>query len=59
MRDSWASDVPVSKPVPPDPDQPVLVDLGGFGYTTGGISHNLTDGDLEAIFTPLYAPEGQ
>jgi hypothetical protein len=53
----WSSDVPVSQPVPYDHAQPVLVDFGGFGFTTGGIAVNLADADLEAVYAPWYAPE--
>lgn len=53
----WSSDVEVSQPIPPE-GREVLVDLGGFGFTSGGIAHNLTEAEREAIFTPTYAPEG-
>lgn len=56
---TWSCDVPVSRPVPPDDDQPVMVDFGGFGFTTGGIVHNLTSVDVERIFIPTYAPAGE
>lgn len=54
----WASDAPVSQPEPIDPERPVLVDLGGIGFTSGGLAHGLSNTDLEEIFTPRYAPEG-
>lgn len=57
-RDTWSSDVPVSKPIPTT-DRPIMVDFGGFGFTTGGLAHNATQDDLDAIFFPLFAPEGQ
>lgn len=52
----WASDVAISMPVPPS--GPVLAELGGFGFTLGGIAHNLTEGDVDALGTPFFAPEG-
>lgn len=53
----WSSDVPISRPVPYNEAQPVMVDLGGFGFTTGGLVVNLSEADDEAIFTPFYAPQ--
>lgn len=54
----WATDTAVSRPEPMDPDAPVVVNFGGIGFTTGGMAHNLTQADVEDIFTPYYAPEG-
>lgn len=54
----WATDTAVSQPEAVDPGQPILVDLGGIGFTSGGLAHVLTNVDLEEIFTPHYAPEG-
>lgn len=51
----WGSDVPISQPLAPDED--VLVDFGGFGFSTRGMVHNLSDSDAEEMFTPTYAPE--
>lgn len=53
----WGSDVPISMPVPPE-DRPVLVDFGGFGFSTGGITHNITAADREEMFTPFFKPPG-
>ncbi len=58
MNSGWASDVKVSMPKPVDAKQPVLVDLGGFGFTAGGLTHNLTDSDVDYLSTPFFAPEG-
>lgn len=55
---AWASDVPVSMPQPYRPDMPVLVDMGGFGFTEGGIAHNLSAADAEAMALPFFAPDG-
>lgn len=56
MKEMWASDTPISQPVPPD--KRVLVDFDGFGFTMGGPCHNLTEGESEEIFVPTIAPEG-
>ncbi len=56
---SWASDVPVSMPVPYRPDEPVVVDMGGFGFTLGGVAHNISEADVEEWMTPVFAPEGE
>lgn len=54
----WASDVAISQPSGPPSDRPVLVDFGGLGFTTGGIAHNITEAEREALFTPFFAPQG-
>lgn len=58
-REKWGSDVPVSAPHPPPADVPVHVDFGGFGFSTNGMVHNITQPDLEDMLTPFYSPEGQ
>lgn len=58
MNIGWASDVKISMPVPPKVDQPVLIDLGGFGFTAGGLAHNVSKADVEEIFTPFFTPDG-
>lgn len=54
---NWSSDVAVSKPRPYSADRPVLVDFGGFGFTTGGIAHNVTEDQVEEQFMPVFSPE--
>jgi len=54
---SWSSNTPISRPVP-ETSRKVAVDFGGFGFTTGGITHNITAVEAEAIFLPTFAPEG-
>lgn len=54
----WASDTSVSRPEPVTQALPVLVDMGGFAMTAGGLVHNITRDDIEDIFLPVYAPEG-
>jgi hypothetical protein len=51
----WGSDVPISMPEPPR--RPIMVNFGGFGMTTGGIAHNITEADIEEMFTPFFGPE--
>ena len=58
MITPWAADVKVSMPPGVDAKMPVLVDLGGFGFTAGGLAHNVTDADVEFLSTPFYAPDG-
>jgi hypothetical protein len=33
-----------------------LVDFGGFCFTAGGISHNVTQADLDELAFPAFAP---
>lgn len=54
---NWSSDVAVSKPRAYSMDRPVLVDFGGFGFTTGGLAHNITEAEAEEQFIPIFAPE--
>jgi hypothetical protein len=54
----WASDTPISRPEAIRPEAPMLVDLGGFAMTAGGLAHGASADDIEEIFTPTYAPEG-
>jgi hypothetical protein len=54
--DDWGSDVRISQPQPADPDIPVVVDLGGFGFTPNGLVHNITSTEVEEVFSPTFAP---
>lgn len=56
--DNWGTDTTVSLPSVPSEDYPMLVDLGGsgFGFTAGGICHNVTQADIEELATPPMAP---
>jgi len=56
MPDAFATDGPISLPVPPT--RPVLVDFGGFGFTTGGLAHNITTATIEDIFANFFQPPG-
>jgi hypothetical protein len=53
---SWGTDTEISLPEPPRPHMPAVVDLGGFAFTAGGISHNVTQAELEELATPTFAP---
>jgi hypothetical protein len=53
---SWASDTAISMPSPVDTNSPIRVDFLGFGFTSNGIAHNLTEADWEALSTPTIAP---
>lgn len=53
---TWSSDVPVSAPRPYTRERPVLVDFGGFGFTTGGIAINVSESDIEEAFSPFFEP---
>lgn len=56
---NWLADTDVSMPVPPRDDQPVILDLGGgFGFTTGGLVHNITQTQRDLLMLPAFAPEG-
>lgn len=51
----WAADTPISMP---EPNENVLVSFGGFGFTNGGIAHDLSQPDWESYAMPTYGPEG-
>lgn len=50
---TWASDVPVSMPVPLDHEG--IVPMGGFIFTDRGLFHEITAATLEDM-TPSFAP---
>lgn len=54
----WSTDTFISQPLPASKEMPVLVSFGGFGFTSGGIAHDVTEAQVEEIFTPMFAPEG-
>lgn len=55
---NYGADGMISLPSAPTTDLPMLVDLGGsgFGFTAGGICHNITESQLEELRTPSFAP---
>ena len=52
-QDDWASDGVISMPSAPPTKIPCLVDMGGFGFTKGGICHSISETDIDAILSPL------
>jgi hypothetical protein len=56
MAKAWATDTNVSLPLGPPANRPMAVDLGGFIFTTGGISHPLNPSDAQEIIANLYSP---
>jgi len=54
---TWASDVPVSMPVPLDHEG--LVPMGGFIFTARGLFHEITEAtaeDMAPSFAPVFDP---
>lgn len=57
-RDRWASDTPVSAPVPDDSlGQRVQADLGGFIFTPAGIALPVNRTLYEDRYQPLWASQ--
>ena len=54
----WSSDTTPSMPLPMRAELPVKIDFGGFGFTYGGIQHNLNEDEYENILMPAFAPQG-
>jgi hypothetical protein len=52
----WGTDTPISMPEPLTTVQQIYVDMGGFGFTAGGIAHNFREADLEVYATPTFLP---
>jgi len=50
----WIADTAPSMPVPPS--RPVVVDLGGFCFTTGGIAVRVTPAQVGDLVTNLSWP---
>lgn len=49
----WATDTPISLPVPPN--KPVLVKMGALGFTEYGMAHDITVTMIEE-YTPTFVP---
>lgn len=58
QKETWGADTMPSMPMPTKPDQPILVSMGGFGFTAGGITHDINQDEWEELVTPLWAPIG-
>lgn len=54
MSNTWLTDTIPSLPNPPP--RPIMVSLGGFIFTTGGIAHNVTSVDKEEIISAINKP---
>lgn len=54
--ETWASDVPISMPEPVK-DASTAIPMEGFVFTTSGLSHGVTDADIEEMKHPAYGPE--
>lgn len=54
-RPAWASDVPISMPLPADEAQ--LVPMFGFAMTQYRLVHALSMNEYETLSVPVYAPE--
>lgn len=33
-----------------------MLSFGGFGFTAGGMVHDITEADLDEVFSPIYGP---
>jgi hypothetical protein len=53
-RPAWASDVPISMPLPAGED--VMVPMFGFGMTQYRLVHDLSRAEYEALAVPVYSP---
>ena len=56
-RPVWGADVPVSMPLPPPANEPVMVSMYGFGVTQYRLVHNLTTREYQDLSVPVYQPE--
>lgn len=54
--DLWGTDTVISMPEPLPGGRKVHVDMGGFGFTEGGIAHNFSQSDMETLTTPAFLP---
>ncbi len=53
----WGADVPVSLPQPLNDDNPAIVAMDGFCFTTGGIAFDMSQADYDRIAVPTFAPD--
>lgn len=57
-RDQWASDAPVSAPLPNDRlESMMLVDLGGMVFTPGGIALPVTTALHDQRYSAHWSPQ--
>ncbi len=53
----WGADVPVSLPQPLTDDNPAIVPMDGFAFTTTGLFFDLSLADHARIAVPFFAPD--
>lgn len=53
---AWGTDVAISLPVPPNPEETVRQVASGFAYSRFGLVHNLTTSDAETYAFPTFLP---
>lgn len=53
----WGADVPISMPLPLQGDDPGLIDMDGFCFTSSGLAHNLSQADWEMLSVPTFSPQ--
>lgn len=56
QRPVWGADVPVSMPLPPPANEPVLVGMYGMGMTQFRLVHALTSREYQDLSVPVYQP---
>lgn len=53
----WGADVPVSLPQPLSEDNPAIIPMDGFAFTTTGLFFDLSVADHARIAVPTFAPD--
>ena len=53
----WGADVPISMPEA-NPNNETIVDMGDKGMGIYGLTHNISDADLEDYMMPTFQPGG-
>jgi hypothetical protein len=56
QRPVWGADVPVSMPLPPPANEPVMVNMYGMGMTQFRLVHALTTREYQDLSVPVYQP---
>lgn len=56
IRPTWGADVPVSMPMPPPADEPIMVSMYGLGMTQYRLVHDLTAREYQDLSVPVYQP---
>ena len=50
----WGADVPISMPEPPL--NKAVIDMGAFGFSVGGMVHQITEQQRDDLALPTFAP---